>query len=216
MSAISRKWQARFEIGGHHTPDHSYHSTCVYGETINALRAAARTYLLKLKLVRFRSLGDHIAGGTRYFYSYGIPRFDAASLKGPHLEKGWWYQKEAAIYGDQHEPESLPPEKLESFEAAVDHFITHALIPEKGPDYRSRAVVGSELRLPLLEKVLREGDENPINDLIKRGWHVIALEYKGELSMTGELMNRKAVFVLGHPEAEAATITLNTRYYRNS
>jgi hypothetical protein len=214
MTAVSRKWQAQIEIGDDHDLDLSYRSVCVYGETVKALHAAARAYLLRKGLARFRSPGDQLVGRTTYFYSRGIPRYDVAYYQGPLLAKGWWYQKETVIYGTPHEPVSHPPEKLESFEAAIDHFIVHALIPEKGPDYRSRAVVGSELRLPFLERVLREGDEEPINDLIKRGWHIIALEYKGELSMTGELLNRKAVFVMGHPEGHAATLTLNADYYK--
>jgi hypothetical protein len=215
MSGLPRKWQAQIEIGDHQDPVLSYRSVCVYGETVKALHAAARAYLLRQKLARFRSLGDHLVGRTTYFYSYGIPRYDEiAFFQGPLLAKGWWYQKETVRYGTPYEPESQPPEKLASYEAAVDHFIAHALIPEKGPDYRSRAVVGSELRLPFLERVLREGDEEPINDLIKRGWHIIALEYKGELSTTGELLNRKAVFVMGHPEGHAATLTLNADYYQ--
>lgn len=215
MSGLSRKWQAHIEIGGHQDPDLSYRSVCVYGETVKALHAAARAYLLRQKLARFRSPGDHLVGRTTYFYSPGIPRYyDTAFFQGPLIARGWWYQKETVHYGTPHEPESQPPQKLESFEAAVDHFIAHALIPEKGPDYRSRAVVGSELRLPFLERVLREDDEEPVNDLIKRGWHIIALEYKGELSMTGELLNRKAVFVMGHPEGYAATLTLNADYYQ--
>jgi hypothetical protein len=44
----------------------------------------------------------------------------------------------------------------------------------------------------------------------------MALEYKGELSMSGELLNRKAIFVMGHPELQAAMVTLNTDHYKNS
>ena len=88
------------------------------------------------------------------------------------------------------------------------------LIFEKGPDYQSKAIIRGHLQLPLIEKILRETAEPPINDLIRRGWHIIALEYKGELSMTGELTNRKAIFVMGHPEDEAASFTLNTAYFK--
>jgi len=98
--------------------------------------------------------------------------------------------------------------------AAVDHFVTTTLIPEKGPDYRSKAMVGDNFRLPMLEKVLRESEEYRINDLIQRGWHIIGLEYQGEPSITGELMNRHAIFVMGHPEVEAANVTLNTSHYK--
>lgn len=104
-------------------------------------------------------------------------------------------------------------EKMESFEEVVDHFVHIALIPEKGPSYKSRAIVGRDIRLPLVERILREAEEYPVNDLIQRGWHIVALEYKGELSLTGELTNRMAVFVMGHPEVQAAMLTLDTYYY---
>jgi hypothetical protein len=102
------------------------------------------------------------------------------------------------------------------FVQPLEHFVTFALIPERGPDFQSRAIVGSELRLPLLASILREAEERPINDLIQRGWHIIALEYKGELSMTEELMNRRAIFVMGHPEMPAAILTLNSKYYSSN
>ena len=116
----------------------------------------------------------------------------------------------------QEEASESPPEKIESFEDAVNDFVTLTLIPEKGPDYHSKALAGGNLRLPLLEKILREAEEHPVNDLIQRGWHIIALEYKGELSMTGELMNRKAIFVMGHPEAQATSFMLNSAYFKKS
>lgn len=210
-----RRWQARLEIGDHHDPAHSYRSVCIYGETTDALHTAVRESLLRQKLVRFRNLGDHIAGRMTYFYSSGTVSRDVAFFREPYVAKGWWYQKETMMSGRVQESKSSPPEKLESFEVAVDHFITYALIPEKGPDYQSRAMIGSQLRLPLVEKVLREDVEDPINDLIQRGWHIIALEYKGELSMTGELMNRRAIFVMGHPEVHAAILTLNADHYKN-
>ena len=34
--------------------------------------------------------------------------------------------------------------------------------------------------------------------------------------MTGELTNRKAVFVMGHPERQAAMSTIKSGYYRRS
>jgi hypothetical protein len=33
--------------------------------------------------------------------------------------------------------------------------------------------------------------------------------------MSGELMNRKATFVMGHPEAKAAVYTLASERYKN-
>ena len=92
---------------------------------------------------------------------------------------------------------------------------TSALIPRKGPDYQSRALVENQLQLPLLETVLREAEEYRLNDLLQRGWHILALEYLGEINKTGELTNRKAHFVLGHADLPAARYTLEPRdmYY---
>ena len=105
---------------------------------------------------------------------------------------------------------------MKNFDAAIDHFVIYALVLERGPDYQSKAIVKGDFRLPFLEKVLREADEHLVNNLIERGLHIIALEYKGELSMSGELTSRAAVFVLGHPEAQDAITTLNTDYYNTS
>ena len=48
--------------------------------------------------------------------------------------------------------------------------------------------------------MLREAEEFTLNDLLQRGWQILALEYQGEVSKTGELTNRKASFVLGHAD----------------
>lgn len=216
MSAATKRWQAPIEIGVYAGETFSYRTHYVYGKTLSALRSAAYAYLSNEKPARFCNTGDHIVGRLTYFYYYeGMENEGGTSFPERQLTPGWWYVKEHVIHGHiEHVWHS--PEKLESFEDAINHFVTHALIPEKGPDYQSRALIGNNLRLALVERVVREGDEYPINDLIQRGWHIVALEYQGELSMTGELMNRKAIFVMGHPEAQAATISLNTDYYKNS
>jgi hypothetical protein len=211
MFATERRWQARIEIGKEGWGEVYYQTTYVYEETIDKLREAAHKYLCERKPDHFRNGGDHIVGRTTYFYSVKGREYE---FEPKDLTEGWWYREE--ILGRDHVKNlSFQPQKLHDFEEAVEHFVTCTLIPEKGPDYRSKAMVGDNFRLPLLEKVLREGNEHPINDLIQRGWHIIGLEYMGELSMTGELMNRKAIFVMGHPEVQVANITLNTSYYKN-
>lgn len=216
MSESPKRWQARIEIGRYSGENFSYHTNYVYGQTISALRSAAYAYLSKEKPARFCNKGDHIAGCITYFYYYnGMEKEGGTSFPEQQLTPGWWFLKESKIHGHIDQV-WRSPEKLESFEDAIDHFVANALIPEKGPDYQSRALIGNNLRLALVERVLREGEEYPINDLIRRGWHIVALEYKGELSMSGELMNRKTIFVMGHPELQAATITLNADYYKHS
>ncbi len=209
-----RRWQARIEIVDEIDWEDVYQTTYVYGETTDQLREAARTYLLNLeeRPRLFSNGGDHIVGRKTYFYSFELED-DESSKK--NWEPEWWYQGQSLVRGQIQESFYGPPEKLKSFEEAVDHFVRFALIPEKGPDYHSKAMVGNNLRLALLEKILRETEEHPLNDLIQRGWHIVALEYRGELSMTGELINRKAIFVMGHPEAKVAIFTLNADHYKN-
>src|SRR5437773_5797920 len=204
MSSKSRRWQTQIEIETGN--DLSRETVYVYGETIDKLREAAKTYLLTEKPVYFGNVGDHFVG-----YIWYHANEDKSQVK---TDDTGWYRTEVQLINGVMDVENIPHEKLDGFEEAVDNFVESALIPEKGPDYRSKAIVGSDLRLPLLEKVLREAEELPINDLIQRGWHLIALEYKGELSMTGELTNRKAIFVMGHPEAQAGLLTLSSKYYK--
>jgi len=51
--------------------------------------------------------------------------------------------------------------------------------------------------------------------LLLRGWQLLALEYQGEVSRSGELTNRQASFVLGHADLRAAGYALEARepYY---
>jgi hypothetical protein len=216
MAANKKRWQTQIEIGVYSGEDFSYRTHCVYGQTIPGLRSAVDYYLSNEKPARFCNRGDHLVGRITYFYYFeGMEKEGGTSFPERQLTPGWWYLKEQMIRGHiQHAIRSL--EKLMSFEATINHFTSNALIPERGPDYQSRALVGNHLRVALVEGVLREGDELLVNDLIQRGWHIIALEYRGELSMTGELFNRKAIFVMGHPEVQAATITLNADYYTHS
>lgn len=213
MRAESKRWQVRIEIWQMIASGLRNHISIVYGESADILRSAAKAYLLYEKLVRFSNVGDHLIGRMTYFFSNGILPTD--EFQEELLERGWWYQREDLTAGHLLETVKRPPEKLGSYEQAIDHFIANALIPERGPEYQSKAIIDCELQLPLLEKIVREGEEYPINDLIVRGWHIVALEYKGELSMSGELVTRRAIFVMGHPDAQAAAFTLNSAYYKS-
>src|SRR6266536_4797402 len=177
MAEAPKRWQARIEIGKYTGENFSYCAHYVYGETIAELRSAAYVYLSQEKPARFCNTGDHIVGRLTYFYYYeGMEKEGGTSFPERQLKPGGWFLKEPMLHG--HVDQGwCSTEKLESFEDALDHFVANALIPEKGPEYQSRALVGNNLRLALVEKVLREGEEYPINDLIRRGWHIVALEY---------------------------------------
>ena len=219
MPIVLRRWQAQVELetsDEHMEPE--FQIVSLYGETIDALRATVRAYLLEHRLpLSFNNVGDHIVGYIEY--ELALKQFTQTEMENSVFSLqsaflGFW-RKEMKLLRNrkQDAPEKTETVLLKSYEEAVDDFVATALIPEKGPDYHSKALVGSNLRLPLLEKVLREAEEHPINDLIQRGWHIIALEYKGELSNTGELTSRKAVFVMGHPEQQAALLTLHSPYF---
>ncbi len=211
MPAQSKRWQTRIDI---HEEDADadiderpiHEIIYVYGETIDRLRQAVRAYLIARKPRCFSNIGDHIVGYFEYYYH-------EVTTNGSKEEEGWLLYDTELISGQRQGDIENSPEKMESFEEVVEHFVQIALIPEKGPSYQSKALVGRDIRLPLLERILREAEEYPVNDLIQRGWHIIALEYKGELSLTGELTNRMAVFVMGHPEVQAAMLTLDSYYY---
>jgi len=215
----AKRWQLRIEISRvnpipNWQTSNEYVSFTLYGETIGALRAAARDCLTGGECTHFRNQGDHILGQVTYFDSSALtPDNDLYALTHPH-GSAWWYQQEKMLKAYAEGTMKYPAVRLGSFLQAINHFIVFSLIPEKGPDYHSRAMVGNNLRLPLIEKVLREGAEHPVNDLMRRGWHIIALEYAGETSIAGELLSRRAIFVMGHPEIEAANITLGADYFK--
>ncbi len=215
----AKRWQVRIEISTvnpipNWQTSNEYVSFTLYGETIGALRTAVRDCLNSGKSTHFCNHGDHILGRVTYFDSDAVsPENELYALTHPH-GSAWWYQNEKLQQGYAFGTKKYPAVRLGSFREAVNHFIVFSLIPEKGPDYQSRAIIGNNLQLPLIEKVLREGAEHPVNDLMQRGWHIIALEYAGETSIAGELLNRRAIFVMGHPEIEAANITLGTDYFK--
>ena len=213
MRTESKRWQVRIEVRMVIASGFRDHTSIVYGETPDILRPAVKAYLLYEKLVRFSNVGDHLIGRMTYFFSNGA--YPADEFQQETLERGWWYLREDPTAGDLLETVKRSPEQLGSYEKAIDHYIEHALIPERGPEYQSKAIIDNELRFYLLEKIVRKGEEYPINDLIVRGWHVIAIEYKGEFSISGELVNRRASFVLGHPDAQAAAFTLDSPYYKS-
>jgi hypothetical protein len=211
-----KKWQTKIVIGNNSAEMETSESGYLGGESINELKAAAKIYLVHKKPTYFTNGGDHIAGIYHYFY-FSQTETPSAMLKPESLEEGWWWFRQDIVKGSAVTTDKQDhPERLANFSAAVDHFLQHAIIPKKGLTYQSVALLDKQIQLPLLEKILREDDDHPVNDLIQRGWHIVALEYKGEASTTGELVSRRAIFVMGHPEAPAAGFTLNSTYYRST
>ena len=93
MPAKSRRWQAQIEISEYDSHGYeNYQTIYVYGETMDALRMAARAYLLdKRPSVGFSNAGDHITGRVVYAHSNGLLEHDYfESFQGKVLERGWW------------------------------------------------------------------------------------------------------------------------------
>ena len=210
MSTTLKQWQARFVISlsspNRYLPRQDI---CLYGTSTDKLQQAVSVYLREKKPVYFSNRGDYLIEHLEYFYSDGQNKFPPSS-EGMILPEVCWLEHEPPPVNriSRYTTAPHPLQRLDSFDAAVEHFVTSALIIERGPEYQSKAIVQGDFRLPFLERVLRESEDHLVNNLIERGWHIIALEYKGELSMSGELMSREAIFVLGHSEARAAKVPL--------
>lgn len=222
-----RQWEVRLSVSVSRSLDYvaQAYPVSIYGGTVDELQQIVRNYLTQHRPSYFANDGDHIAGPVAYAYSDGInpPPFswrekDAFWDEDFQEYKGWWFYSKRLVAGRlRYDEGHICPFFVGSFEEALDNFFWRAFIPRKGPDYQSRALVEKQLQLPLLESVLREGEEFTLNDLLLRGWQLLALEYQGEVSKTGELTNRKASFVLGHADLDAASYTMETRheyYYR--
>jgi hypothetical protein len=226
MPTTSKQWEVRFVISLSRDSDgdglNDTYIARLFGETVEALRQEVCAYFKEHQPDYFETFGDHIAGGKSYMLSDGKiypPRDWTMDPEVFREELGWWVFSTRLISGVETPViEGLNPFYLGSLELAVEDVIKTALIPHKGPDYQSRAMVDNQLQLPLLETVLREAEEYALNDLLRRGWQILALEYKGEVSRIGDLTNRKAIFVLGHADFPAALATLEARdfYYLNT
>jgi hypothetical protein len=219
---MRRQWQTTIEVSNQPEEYLGVEKKCIYGETVGTLLAAVRTYLHESNPQYFCNIGDHITGRFQYYYSDGeltphaiCEEMMDIQLQETPLSKGWWCRELAAVPGSVTSEQFVEDSfgLLGSFERAVQHFIRWAIVPKKGSDYQARDPECGSLRLTLLEMVSREKEEDVVNDLIQRGWYVIALEHQGTLSVKEELVNRHTVFVLGHEDLEAAQKTFDARYY---
>jgi hypothetical protein len=219
MATASKQWEMRFIIGLRSDPDdvasEDVSIAQLFGETVEALRQEVCAYLKGHQPNYFETFGDHIIGCKCYMLSDGNTYPPSDWTMNPEVfrsTEGWWVLSKKLTSGVESPDEARPgPFYLGDYELAVENFIETAFIPCKGPDYQSWAMVDNQLQLPLLEAVVREAEDYVLNDLLRRGWQLLALEYKGEVSRMGELTNRKATFILGHADFPAALATLKAR-----
>lgn|SRR5258708_998750 len=217
MHQISGAWGARIEYS--HDPEwmlkEAHESAVFYDNSVEGLRNKVGDFLSMNAPGYFSNIGDHLAGRWRCFYADGVKEYPfLPPNETPKLWEGWWILREnLSPSREDHVVSGHILIRRDDLHTVVTYFVTYGLIPHKSSSYRSQAIVEKDLQSYFLEKVLRERDESLANDLIARGWHIIALEYEGEATPFGELMNRKARFVLGHPDLQAASATsqaLNT------
>lgn len=219
---MRRQWQTTIEVSNQPEEYLEVEKKCIYGENIDMLLTDVRAFLHESNSQYFSNIGDHVTGRFQYYYSDGelirgaiLEERMNTRIGEMQLSKGWWCRCLAAVPGsvtvEQFVEDSFG--WLGSLERAVQHFIKWAIVPEKGPDYQARDSECDGFRLALLERILREKEEGIVNDLIQRGWYVIALEHQGTLSIKEGLVNRDTVFVLGHADLEAAQKTFDARYY---
>jgi hypothetical protein len=193
MTAKPRRWQIRIRTGGRFDQPVS-----IYAESLSELPIIAGNWLRENPPLDFANIPTNdVSKSVAYGYSDGtrqpvlpLEHF----LEGKTLEEGWWCVTGEFGY----------PEKLKDYDELIEHFVEHGIVPEKGPDYQEMPFVEGQLPLHQIKTIRRESEELQVNDMLQRGWHIIALEFEGETDYIGEkLVRRKAIFVLGHPEERA-------------
>lgn len=217
---MQRQWQTLIEFSNIPVYQSVLEKKCVYGETVDELLTATRAFLRERKPLYFSNRGDHVAGRFQFYYSDGELLQENLSDDGVEiipgkgaLSEGWWCKVQVAPPHSLFQYEYDGLSYIKNFEPAIQHFIRWAVIPEKGPDYQTKALDERGLCLYLLQRVLRENDEHVVNDLIRRGWYVVDLEHQEILGTQEEPVNPQTIFILGHPDLEAAQKTFDAKCY---
>jgi hypothetical protein len=196
MTNEPKHWQARIWIG----PKVDQPIT-VYGESLAQVREAATVWLRENKPSDFGNAPPEFELSSRVNYGYSDgtrqPVFPLSHFgKGRKLDEGWYCVKGKSPYSS--------PDHLADFDGVVSHFVSGALILEKGPDYREIPLEEGKLPLYLIKTIRRETDTLVVNDLLHRGWYIITLEYEGSQEYPeGKVVSRKTILLLGHPEERA-------------
>jgi hypothetical protein len=176
MSDELRRWQTRIWIGSKMDEP-----VTIYGESHTKLQEAVRQWFSDNNPVMFGNAPPNYEITQRVNYA--------------HSKEGWhWVRGDADSWA--------PKQLVIGFDEVADHFLQEAMIVEKGPDFQDLAE-GGELHLHLVKTVRRESDERRVNDMLHRGWYLLAIEQEVSTDIIGRETDRRAVFVLGHPEPDA-------------
>ena len=198
MTDNTQRWQTKIWIG-----EKVDEPVTLYGKSLKNLEEVATTWLRENKPQAFGNAPPEFDLSKRFNYAYSdgtkVPAFPLGKFlagEAEPLDEGWYGVSGASGYPWL--------DHFKDFEEVVSHFIEHSLIPEKGPDFKEIALVEGNLPLHLIKTIKRESKELQINDMLQRGWHIIAIEYSGRTTDYSEkLVERKATFVLGHSEENA-------------
>jgi hypothetical protein len=83
-------------------------------------------------------------------------------------------------------------------------FAEHALVPEKGPEYIDEFANLDTLPLHRMQTVKRVIGEEDANEMVARGWYILAIEPRGQVEWErGEVIGATTAFTMGHPEPKA-------------
>lgn len=199
MTDKAKKWQAKIWIG-----ENFSEPVVIYAETLTKMRLTAMTWLQENKPVKFSNLSPDIeresvqtgyyaqASGSRK-PKFPVPvHWSIFKRTEPKSDSEWYYVTLGWGY----------PKVFDTFENAVDHFVKHTLIIDKGPDYQETLFVAGDIKLHLIKKTQRESDEYVINQMIQRGWCILGTEIELDEEYQYEI-SRKVIFVLGHVEEDA-------------
>lgn len=190
MADEVKRWQTRVWTEENGEP------AVVYAQSLAELPAAAASYLKEHQPLCFSNMHPKSDSGRRATYCYYDGSLDVPGyVNAEALDEEGWYYISAYAYSR--------PQKLKSFEDAVAHFVRYAIVTEKGPDYAEFVQENPESNLLYkIKTIRRESNEIRVNDLLQRGWVIIAMEYEFQGKFPEE-SQRRTIFVLGHPEEGA-------------
>jgi len=191
---FEKVWQAQVWTG---TREDQF--VTLYGETHKTLKSNVADWLRKNKPARFWNARASEENSAYHCYAYS----DGSNLPYPGciegtLDEGWFHR-----VGDFEHAVDYP-DRLVSLESAIHDFVNHALVVRRGPDYEHLSPFFDQpFRVRDARTVRRETDEQRLNEMLYRGWRILAIEYEAEVLPGDRVGGKKAVFVLGHREEDA-------------
>lgn len=198
-------WQTTIWFG-----DQFEESECIYGDSLSSLKTQVKEWFDVNQPKAFTNCTPSQTKKARYTYVFGTSNQLLSDLVKAYRSKLGNEDKgieatspEVGWYSADNE-DGIRPQSHADFHSAVEHFIEHAFMPRKGPDYKEVGLNVSKFPLHLIRKVRKEDSEIEVNDLLQRGWYIIGLDFKGTETYRGEeVKTRTTIYVLGHLDENA-------------